>query len=89
MNHIVHKLDFHKSLLFLEGPFDDLFPWNYSEVNRMIPGVKTARVTTEQELIDELKKAYQSNDGPRLLELVVDRMDLPAPQQRALEAARK
>ncbi|RUP10841.1 MAG: alpha-keto acid decarboxylase family protein [Hyphomicrobium sp.] len=58
-----------------EGPYNDIQPWAYHKLPEVFGGGWGRRVTTEDELEDALAHAQATNDGPVLIEIMLDRFD--------------
>lgn len=58
-----------------EGPYNDIQPWDYHRLPEVFGGGWGRRVTTEDELDAALAQARGSNEGPALIEIVLDRLD--------------
>lgn len=58
-----------------EGPYNDIQPWNYHMLPEVFGGGSGRRVATEGEFEDALAKAASSNEGPALIEIMLDRYD--------------
>jgi indolepyruvate decarboxylase len=58
-----------------EGPYNDIQPWAYHRLPEVFGGGWGRRVTTEDELDDCLARARASNEGPALIEIMLDRLD--------------
>jgi indolepyruvate decarboxylase len=59
-----------------EGPYNDIQPWAYHKLPDVFGGGWGRRVTTEDELEDALARARGSNEGPALIEIMLDRSDI-------------
>lgn len=58
-----------------EGPYNDIQPWDYHRLPEIFGGGWGRRVTTEDEFDDALNHARASNEGPALIEIMLDRFD--------------
>ena len=58
-----------------DGPYNDIQPWAYHRLPEVFGGGWGRRVTTEDELDDALARARASNQGPALIEIMLDRLD--------------
>lgn len=58
-----------------EGPYNDIQPWAYHRLPEVFGGGWGRRVTTEDEFDAALAQARASNEGPALIEIVLDRLD--------------
>lgn len=58
-----------------EGPYNDIQPWAYHRLPEVFGGGWGRRVATEDQLEEALADARASNEGPVLLELMLDRLD--------------
>lgn len=58
-----------------EGPYNDIQPWAYHRLPEVFGGGWGQRVATEDELDRALAEARASNQGPALIEIVLDRFD--------------
>ena len=58
-----------------EGPYNDIQPWAYHRLPEVFCGGWGRRVATEDELDDGLARARASNEGPVLIEIMLDRFD--------------
>ena len=58
-----------------EGPYNDIQRWDYHRLPEVFGGGWGARVTTEDELDAALERARGGNEGPALIELMLERLD--------------
>jgi len=58
-----------------EGPYNDIQPWAYHRLPEVFGGGWGLRVATEDKLDDGLAQARASNEGPALIEIMLDRFD--------------
>jgi indolepyruvate decarboxylase len=58
-----------------EGPYNDIQPWAYHSLPQVFGAGWGRRVRTEDELDAALAQARASNEGPVLIEVVLDRLD--------------
>jgi len=58
-----------------EGPYNDIQPWAYHRLPEVFGGGKGWKVRTEDELDAALAEARQSNAGPAVIEIILDRLD--------------
>lgn len=58
-----------------EGPYNDIQPWAYHRLPEVFGDGWGRRVSTEGELEDALARACASNEGPALIEIMLDRFD--------------
>ena len=58
-----------------DGPYNDIQPWAYHRLPEVFGGGWGLRVTTEDEFDDALARARTTNDGPALIEIMLDRFD--------------
>ncbi|WP_072393251.1 thiamine pyrophosphate-binding protein [Hyphomicrobium sp. CS1GBMeth3] len=58
-----------------EGPYNDIQPWAYHQLPEVFGGGWGRRVMTEEELDHALAEARASNQGPALIEIILDRFD--------------
>jgi TPP-dependent 2-oxoacid decarboxylase len=58
-----------------EGPYNDIQRWDYHRLPEVFGGGWGARVATEGELDAALERARGGNDGPVLLEVMLERLD--------------
>ena len=58
-----------------DGPYNDIQPWAYDRLPEVFGGGWGQRVTTEDEFDAALARAGGSNEGPALIEVVLDRFD--------------
>ncbi|HEX2840857.1 alpha-keto acid decarboxylase family protein [Hyphomicrobium sp.] len=58
-----------------EGPYNDIQPWAYHRLPEVFGSGWGRRVTTEDEFEGALTQAHGTNDGPALIEIVLDRFD--------------
>lgn len=59
-----------------EGPYNDIQRWDYHRLPEVFGGGFGRRVTTEDEFDEALALARGYNDGPALIEVMLDRMDM-------------
>jgi TPP-dependent 2-oxoacid decarboxylase len=58
-----------------DGPYNDIQPWAYHRLPEVFGGGWGQRVTTEDEFDEALARARATNDGPALIEIMLDRFD--------------
>jgi len=58
-----------------DGPYNDIQSWAYHRLPPVFGGGWGQRVATEDEFDEALARARASNDGPALIEIVLDRLD--------------
>ena len=58
-----------------DGPYNDIQPWAYHQLPEVFGGGWGRRVTTEDEFDEALARARGSNEGPALIEIMLDRLD--------------
>ena len=58
-----------------EGPYNDIQPWAYHQLPEVFGGGWGRRVTTEDEFDEALARARATNEGPALIEIMLDRLD--------------
>lgn len=58
-----------------EGPYNDIQPWDYHRLPDVFGGSWGVRVTTEDELDTALARARVGNEGPALIEIMLDTYD--------------
>ncbi len=58
-----------------EGPYNDIQTWDYHKLPEVFGGGWGHRVTTEDELEAALNEARGKNDGPAVIEVILDAMD--------------
>lgn len=59
-----------------EGPYNDIQRWNYHKLPDVFDGGWGCRVETEEELDTALSQAKSSNDGPAVIEIMLDKLDM-------------
>jgi len=59
----------------LDGPFNDVHPWNYAKLIELFPGGRGMRVETEEELSLALIEAGKFTDGFYIIDVILDRHD--------------
>jgi indolepyruvate decarboxylase len=69
-----------------EGPYNDIQPWDYHKLPEVYGGGWGQRVRTEDELEDALNTARATNNGPALIEIMLDRFDTSDALKRLGEA---
>ena len=72
--------------LIHEGPYNDIQNWNYHRLPEAFGGGLGLLVRTERELEDGLNRAEAYDDGPVLIEVVLDRLDSSEALRRLCEA---
>lgn len=65
-----------------EGPYNDIQAWDYHRLPEVFGGGWGRRVRTEDELEECLELARASNEGPILIEIMLDRYDTTEALQR-------
>jgi TPP-dependent 2-oxoacid decarboxylase len=58
-----------------EGPYNDIQRWNYHKLPEVFGGGWGRRVSTEDELEAALNEARSRNDGPAVIEVMLDELD--------------
>lgn len=58
-----------------EGPYNDIQKWEYHKLPEVFGGGWGRRVATEDELERALNEARGKNDGPAVIEVILDEMD--------------
>lgn len=58
-----------------EGPYNDIQRWDYNKLPSVFGGGWGRRVATEDELATALAQAKATDDGPVLIEIMLDRYD--------------
>ncbi len=58
-----------------EGPYNDIQSWDYHRLPEVMGGGWGIRVRTEDELDAALARARAANEGPALIEIMLDRYD--------------
>jgi TPP-dependent 2-oxoacid decarboxylase len=58
-----------------EGPYNDIQPWDYHRLTEVFGGGWGQRVRTEDEFEAALTRASAGNQGPALIEIMLDRFD--------------
>lgn len=59
-----------------EGPYNDIQRWDYHKLPDVFGGGWGCRVETEEELDTALSQAKSSNDGPAVIEIMLDKLDM-------------
>jgi TPP-dependent 2-oxoacid decarboxylase len=59
----------------LDGPFNDLQPWEYAELPRLIGGGLGFTVRTEDELVSALAAGRQNSSSPTIIDVRLGRND--------------
>ncbi len=59
-----------------EGPYNDIQPWDYHKLPEVFGGGWGRRVSTEDALDAALNEARARNDGPAVIEVMLDEMDI-------------
>lgn len=59
-----------------EGPYNDIQQWDYHKLPDVFGGGWGRRVETEEELDAALTQARSSNDGPAVIEIMLDKLDM-------------
>lgn len=59
-----------------EGPYNDIQQWGYHKLPDVFGGGWGRRVETEEELDAALNLARCSNDGPAVIEIMLDKLDM-------------
>jgi indolepyruvate decarboxylase len=58
-----------------EGPYNDIQPWAYHRLPEVFGGGWGTQVRTEGAFEEALERARGTNDGPALIEIMLDRLD--------------
>jgi TPP-dependent 2-oxoacid decarboxylase len=58
-----------------EGPYNDIQPWDYYRLSEVFGGGWGERVSTEDDFDRALSRARATNEGPALIEIMLDRFD--------------
>ena len=59
-----------------EGPYNDIQPWHYHKLPEVFGGGWGRRVSTEDALEAALNEARGRNDGPAVIEVMIDEWDM-------------
>lgn len=59
----------------LDGAFNDIQPWEYAEVVRVIGSGKGFKVSTEEELMDAFEAAMVNAASPTIIDVLLDKYD--------------
>jgi len=59
----------------IDGPFNDIQPWCYADVVRVIGGGKGYTVSTEDELPAALEAARENNSSPTIIDVRLEKYD--------------
>lgn len=59
----------------LDGPFNDVHPWNHAKLSELFPGGKGVRVETEEGFSQALLEAKKYIDGFFIIDVILDRHD--------------
>ncbi len=59
----------------IDGPFNDIPPWRYAEVARVIGQAEGYTVSTEDELSEALRAAEENTSGPTIIDVLLGRRD--------------
>lgn len=70
----------------IEGGYNDIQDWNYSEIPRVLNGGIGIKATFEEELDNALKEAISQRGAFYLIEVELDKMDFSPAMQRFSEA---
>lgn len=73
----------------LEGKYNDIHNWNYTELPKVFGGGRGIKVTTEIEMNEALKTALSVNEGFTLIEVDLEKTDFSLPMRRFLNLAKK
>ena len=69
-----------------DGPYNDIQAWDYHKLPDVFGGGWGQRVRTEEEFASVLKRAQDSNEGPALIEIMLERFDTSDALKRLGEA---
>lgn len=69
----------------IDGPFNNIHPWNYTKICELLNYGNAARVTTKGELANALKEAAGSKEM-YLIEVIIPRDDCSRPLRRMAES---
>jgi TPP-dependent 2-oxoacid decarboxylase len=73
----------------VDGEFNDIPDWNYSEIPKVIGSGKGFKVTMENELTSALDEARKNTSSPTIIDVRIDRYDISDTTKRLLERLRK
>ncbi len=73
----------------LDGPFNNILPWNYTKMVDLLGGGTSAKVHTKGELEKVLNDALADKSGLYLVEVIIPRDDCSRPLRRLGEALGK
>ncbi|MFA5955231.1 alpha-keto acid decarboxylase family protein [Hyphomicrobium sp.] len=59
-----------------EGPYNDIQPWNYHKLPDVFGGGWGRRVSTEDAFEQALTEARERNEGPAVIEVMLDELDM-------------
>lgn len=72
-----------------DGPFNDIPPWRYAEIVRVIGGGKGYTVSTEHELTGALADARRIAGSPAIIDVRLDKYDVSKPLRKLAEELKK
>jgi TPP-dependent 2-oxoacid decarboxylase len=58
-----------------EGPYNDIQRWDYHRLPEIFGGGWGVKVATEDEFAEAVSRAITTQEGPALIEILLDRMD--------------
>ncbi|HEX9142763.1 MAG TPA: thiamine pyrophosphate-dependent enzyme [Candidatus Binatia bacterium] len=59
----------------LDGAFNDIQPWEYAQVLRVIGSGKGFKVSKEEELMDAFETAMANTTAPTIIDVLLDKYD--------------
>ena len=73
----------------IDGTFNDIQPWQYAEIVRLIGGGKGYTVSTENELLDALRAARKNNSFPSVIDVRLGKYDCSERLKKLTDRLRK
>ncbi len=73
----------------IDGPFNDIQPWHYADIVRVIGAGTGYTVTKEDELTAALEAAKQNRTSPTIIDVRLDKYDCSPASKRLTDGLRK
>jgi indolepyruvate decarboxylase len=73
----------------IDGPFNDIQPWQYADIVRVIGGGKGFTVSTEDEFLAALEAAKENVSSPTLIDVRLDKYDCSERLRRLTDRLKK
>ncbi|MCP4629237.1 MAG: hypothetical protein GY850_37895 [bacterium] len=66
----------------IDGPFNDVYPWAFTEISKLLGSGRSWKVETETQLFQTLQEASKNQEGFSLIDVTIPRGDYSAALKR-------